>query len=134
MKQHERPSPDTLQRSGALWPNSPRLFVICPSKTCRDRRDTHYTPGLPSFSGVRSAFLPCGTFYACVPDLQYNNSICCQPFVEAPLEEQVPRGSQVPLALRQNRIEPRFKILLAFGPQLAALHGQGALNRLDPPE
>jgi hypothetical protein len=31
------------------------------------RRDNYYTPGVPSFSGVSSSFIPRGTLCACEP-------------------------------------------------------------------
>jgi hypothetical protein len=62
------------------------LFVIRPSVTCRRPRNTHYTPGVPSLSGVLSSFLPGGTFCVCESDLQSNDSNCCQPAVEAPTD------------------------------------------------
>ena len=61
----------------ADWPNSERLFAIRASETCRRQRDTHYTPGLASFSGVlntlsgeRSIFNPREALCACEPDSQ----------------------------------------------------------------
>lgn len=104
--------------------------------TCRRQRDSRYTLGVPSFSGVFSSFLWCGTLCACEPDLQSYDSNCCQPFVEAPVRTAflAAYGPQLQLVLPQNRIQSRFEVLLAFRPQLAALHRQRLLNRLDPTE
>src|ERR1700739_4775963 len=39
-----------------------------------------------------------------------------------------------PLALGQNGIEPRLKIVFSLAPQFAALHRQSRLDRLHPAE
>src|SRR6185437_7845722 len=36
--------------------------------------------------------------------------------------------------MRQNRVQPRLKILFSFGPQLAALDRESSLDGLDPAE
>ena len=46
----------------------------------------------------------------------------------------VPPTARMLLALPENRIQPRFKIFFSFGPQLAALDGQCALDRFHPVE
>src|SRR5580704_7243331 len=63
-EKYSGPRLQEAQQVGALWPSSPRLFEFRASETCRLRRDTHYTPGLPSFSGVLHSFIPSGTFRA----------------------------------------------------------------------
>ncbi len=72
---------------------------------------------------------------ACKSDVQSNDSICCLLFVEAPTENTfLVRHSRSQLPLCQNRVEPRFKIFFALGPQFTTFDGQRSLNRLHPAE